>query len=63
MDWADFDTNSQTTIFLNMVISHGRSTPLLWKTHDKNKLKDSRNDYEDEILLRLKNALPPDMWR
>lgn len=61
MDWTDFDTNSQTTIFLNMVTSHGRATPLLWKTHDKNKLKDSKNDYEDEILLRLKNALPPDV--
>jgi hypothetical protein len=61
MDWTDFDTNSQATIFLNMVTSHGRATPLLWKTHDKNKLKDFRNDYEDEILLRLKNALSPDV--
>jgi len=57
MDWTDFDADSQATICLNLVTSHGRATPLLSKTVDKKKLKNNRNNYEDEILLRLKNAI------
>jgi hypothetical protein len=58
MDWTDFDLDSQATISLNLVTSHGRATPLLWKTIDKKELKDNRNNFEDQILLRLKHALP-----
>lgn len=61
MDWTDFDKDSHTTICLNLVTSHGRATPLLWKTVNKKKLKDNRNNYEDAILLRLYNALPADV--
>lgn len=58
MDWTEFDNDSQATICLNLVTSHGRATPLLWKTVSKKKLKNNRNRYEDEILFRLYNALP-----
>lgn len=58
MDWTEFDPDSQATICLNLVTSHGRATPLLWKTINKNQLKNNRNNYEDEVLLRLKNVLP-----
>jgi hypothetical protein len=57
MDWTEFDADSQATISLNLVTTHGRATPLLWKTIDTKQLKDNRNNYEDEILLRLKNAI------
>ena len=61
MDWTNFDPDSHSTISLNLVTSHGRATPLLWKTVDQKTLKNNRNNYEDEILLRLKNALEPEV--
>ena len=61
MDWTEFDLDSHVTICLNLITSHGRATPLLSKTVDKNTLKDHRNDYEDEILNRLYNALAEDV--
>jgi hypothetical protein len=58
MDWTDFDANKQSTIQISLVTSHGRATPLLWKTVYKKNLKNKRNDYEDELLVQLKEALP-----
>jgi hypothetical protein len=58
MDWTDFDGDKQATIQISLVTSHGRATPLLWKTVSKKDLKDKRNDYEDELLYRLKEVLP-----
>ena len=58
MDWTEFDLDKQSTICLNMVTSHGRATPLLWKTVEKGKLKEHRNEYEDQLLNRLHSALP-----
>lgn len=50
LDWTDFDADNQSVICLSMVTSHGRATPLLWKTVVKSELKDRRNDHEDELL-------------
>ena len=61
MDWTDFDADKQATIAISLVTSHGRATPLLWKTVNKKKLKNKRNDYEDELLHRLKEVLPNDV--
>lgn len=61
MDWTDFDGDKQTTLSLNLVTSHGRATPLLWKTVSKNKLKNNRNRYEDELLTALRDCLPQDV--
>ena len=58
MDWTDFDGDDHATIAINLVTSHGRATPLIWKTIKKNKLKTKRNDYEDQVLMRLKEVLP-----
>ena len=58
MDWTDFDADNQATIQISLVTSHGRATPLLWKTVSKNKLKNKRNDYEDELLYHFKAVLP-----
>jgi hypothetical protein len=35
MDWTDFDADNQTTIMLSLLTSHGRATPLIWLTVDK----------------------------
>jgi len=59
LDWTDFDADDQTTLVLNLITTHGRATPLLWKTVPKTGLKDRRNDHEDALLLRLRTAVPP----
>ena len=58
MDWTDFDADNQATLALHLVTQHGRATPLLWLTVDKDELKDQRNDFEDLCLRRLKELLP-----
>jgi hypothetical protein len=58
MDWTDFDADNQTTLALHLVSGHGRATPLIWLTVDKDELKDARNDFEDACLNRLKQCLP-----
>lgn len=58
MDWTDFDADNQSMIALNLVTSHGRATPFLWKTVSKSSLKNNRARYEDQILSQLKKILP-----
>lgn len=61
LDWTDFDADDQTTLVCNLVTTHGRATPLLWKTVRKADLGDRRNDYEDDLLVRLRGAVPADV--
>lgn len=58
LDWTDFDGDEQSTLVLNLITTHGRATPLLWKTVAKADLKDRRNEHEDALLLRLREAVP-----
>jgi len=58
LDWTEFDADGHATIALHMVTSHGRATPLMWKTHEKAKLKTHRNQYEDLLLKRFREILP-----
>jgi hypothetical protein len=58
LDWTDSNQDGQSTIALSMVTSHGRATPLLWKTVMKSELKGGRNDHEDALLERLHEVLP-----
>ena len=58
MDWTDFDADNQAALALNLLTRHGRATPLLGLTVDKDELKDQRNDVEDLCLTRLKAILP-----
>jgi hypothetical protein len=58
MDWTDFDADDQATLMLSLLTRHGRATPLLWLTVDKSTLKDRRNEYEYQALVRLADALP-----
>ena len=61
MDWTDFDADSQATIMLSLLCRHGRATPLVWLTVDTATLKDRRNAYEDQVLMRLAEVLPADV--
>ncbi|NOR51633.1 MAG: IS4 family transposase [Gammaproteobacteria bacterium] len=58
MDWTDFDRDGHATIALNLLTEHGRAIPLIWRTVQKSKLKNNRNEFEDSILLRLHETLP-----
>ena len=58
MDWTDFDADGQTTIMLSLLCRHGRATPLVWLTVDTATLKDRRNAYEYQVLVRLAAVLP-----
>ena len=50
MDWTDFAADDQATLQISLVTSHGRATPLIWKTVTKKGLKNKQNAYEDELL-------------
>lgn len=58
LDWTEHDHDDQSTIALNMVTSHGRATPLLWKTVKKSDLTNRRNEHEDKLLERLREIVP-----
>ena len=44
---------------LSLLSRHGRATPLVWLTVDKAALKNRRNGYEYQVLVRLAEILPP----
>jgi hypothetical protein len=61
MDWTDFDADGQATIMLSLLTRHGRATPLIWLTVNTATLKNRRNEYEYQVLVRLADALPADI--
>jgi hypothetical protein len=61
MDWTEFDADGQATIMLSLLTRHGRATPLMWLTVDTATLKNHRNEYEYQVLVRLAEALPADI--
>lgn len=58
LDWTDFDADGQATIMLSLITAHGRATPLVWLTVNKDTLKDRRSLYEHRVLVRLAEILP-----
>lgn len=58
LDWTDFEPDDQCTLAASLVTSHGRTTPLLWKTHVKSALAGNRNLWEDELLSYLRELIP-----
>jgi hypothetical protein len=61
MDWTDFDADDQSTLMLSMISKHGRATPIMWRTVEKNTLKDHRNEYEYSVLRKLAAMIPTDV--
>lgn len=61
LDWTSFAKDGQWTICLNLLTSQGSSTPLLWHTIKQSQLKNNRARFEDQLLTRLKEALPADV--
>ena len=58
MDWTEFAADGQATLMLSLLCRHGRATPLFWLTVETATLKDRRNGYEYQALVRLAEALP-----
>jgi hypothetical protein len=61
MDWTDFASDDQTTIMLSLLASPGRATPILWLTVAIKTLKNNRNEYEYQLLVRLADAQRADI--
>ncbi len=58
LDWTEFAADDKATLVLSMVTSHGRATPLLWKTARKSGMLGSRNEHEDVLLECFREVLP-----
>ena len=59
LDWTEFDGDDHSVIAMYMISSHGRATPLLWKTVRKSELKSHRTEHEYALIDRLQEILPP----
>lgn len=58
MDWTDFDDDNHTTLCVSLMTTHGRATPLAWKTVEKSKLQNRRTKHELGMVKRLHAWLP-----
>lgn len=58
LDWTEFDVDDQSMLVASLQTDHGRALPLLWKTVVKSELKGQRNDHEDALMRRLREAVP-----
>lgn len=58
MDWTEFDSDDHSTLMISMITGHSRSTPLIWKTTIKSKMKNKMNDLQYNLLCQLKDHLP-----
>lgn len=61
LDWTEFDKDDHATLCAYVVTTHGRATPLTWKTVRKSTLAGRRNDVEYEVINRLHGAIPEDV--
>ena len=62
LDWTDFELDDHTTLCACVVTSHGRATPLAWKTYKKSALTNgARTDAEHAFIDQLARAIPPDV--
>jgi hypothetical protein len=58
MDWTDFDDDDHTTLVVSLITTHGRATPLAWKTVKKSKLAKHRTGHELKMVKDLRQWLP-----
>ena len=58
LDWSDFDDDDQSMLMLSLTTSHGRATPLVWRTVIKSELKGQRQQHEAEVVMKFMEALP-----
>jgi hypothetical protein len=61
LDWTEFDDDDHATLAAYVVTTHGRATPLAWKTVKKSTLLGKRTGYEHEMVERLARAINPEV--
>lgn len=61
LDWTEFDADDHATLAGYLITSHGRATPLIWRTVKKSTLEGKRNEYEYELVERLHECVAPDV--
>ena len=59
MDWTEFAADGQATLMLSLLCRHGRATPLFWLSVETATLKDRRNGYEYQALVRVSGGQDP----
>lgn len=59
LDWTEFDDDDHATICAYVVTTHGRATPLIWRTVKKSELEGQRTAHEHALIERLHEAIPP----
>jgi hypothetical protein len=60
MDWTVFAKDGHMTITLRVITTHGRATPLLWKTVSVVDLKGNKNKHVFELLEKLRTLVSED---
>jgi DNA-binding XRE family transcriptional regulator len=58
LDWTEFDDDDHATICAYVVTTHGRATPLIWRTVKKSELEGQRTAHEHALIERLHDAIP-----
>lgn len=61
LDWTDFEGDDHTTLCAYAATSHGRATPLAWRTVQKSKLRGKRTEIEHGLVEMLHRWIPPDV--
>jgi hypothetical protein len=62
LDWTDFEPDDHTTLYAAVATTHGRATPLAWKTYKKSALVDgARTDAECAFIEHLGRAIAPEV--
>ena len=58
MDWTDYDDDDHTTLCVSLITTHGRATPLAWRTVKKSELKRMRTGHELDMVRSMRAWLP-----
>jgi hypothetical protein len=58
LDWTEFDADDHATLCMYVVTTHGRATPLAWKTYKKSELRDHRTAAEHALIEAVHGAIP-----
>lgn len=58
LDWTEFDDDDHATLALYVITTHGRATPLAWRTVKKSELKGRRSAIERELVEDVHHVIP-----
>ena len=58
LDWTDFDADDHTMLTASIQEGRGRSTPLVWLTVEKSKLKGNKWRHVHELMHEIRAVVP-----